>query len=121
MMSQERGSGALSVGTAVLIMVGMSMVFHCDVVSAKDYTVNWGFKWTSNLPKGHRCKVGDTIAFNYDPKFHNLVKGAKGGCTAKSSVYPSGSKIKLEKGNHYFICSIGNHCAGGMKMAVTAN
>ncbi|KAL6515176.1 hypothetical protein OROHE_018808 [Orobanche hederae] len=124
-MAQERGSGALAVGTAVLIMVGMSMVFHCDVAEAKatDYTVEWGLKWTTK-PKLHNTKAGDTVAFNYDPMHHNVVKAKRSGCiisVTEGTVYGSGDKIKLDKGENYFISSIGKDCDNGMKMIVTAN
>ena len=65
--------------------------------------------------------------FNYDPSLHNVaVVDAKGykSCTSTSSsqAYSSGKdKLKLSKGQNYFICSIPGHCDGGVKLSVNAS
>ncbi|KAL6517723.1 hypothetical protein OROMI_033424 [Orobanche minor] len=124
-MAQERSGAASAVGTAVLIMVGMSMVFHCDVAQADDFTVKWGLNFTTDLPEDF-VKAGDTLgwaAFNYNETIHNLVKATNSGCiisVTEGTGYPSGYKIKLDKGENYFISSFKKDCDNGMKMTVTA-
>ncbi|KAL6515175.1 hypothetical protein OROHE_018807 [Orobanche hederae] len=129
-MAQERGSARVSV-TAVVMMVAMAMVLHCEVAEGATYTVGGTSGWTYNMPssnwaKGKTFKSGDTLVFKYT-NIHNLVEVSKKGydsCTTagqKFSKTSGNDKIKLSKGPHYYICSKPGHCASGMKIAVTAN
>ena len=50
-------------------------------------------------------------------------KGGYSSCTtpAGAKVYQSGNdKIKLVKGQNFFICNYAGHCESGMKIAVNA-
>lgn len=64
--------------------------------------------------------------FNYNPKIHNVVavsRAGYNGCNTPkgSKVYLTGKdRIKLVKGQNFFICNIAGHCESGMKIAVNA-
>ncbi|EEF33768.1 Basic blue protein, putative [Ricinus communis] len=69
-------------------------------------------------------QVGGKI-FNYSPAAHNVVAVNRVGydsCTGpKGKVYRSGKdRIKLVKGQNFFICSFAGHCQAGMKIAINA-
>lgn len=64
--------------------------------------------------------------FNYNRAIHNVVvvpRSAYLSCTTPrgAKVYQTGNdKIKLVRGQNYFICNFPGHCEAGMKIAVTA-
>lgn len=54
--------------------------------------------------------------FNNDEIFRcQVVKAWQDSATTSGEVVVSG----LSPGNHYFVCSIGNHCQRGMRVNVT--
>ncbi|KAI3445660.1 hypothetical protein Pfo_002325 [Paulownia fortunei] len=125
-MSQGRGSAVV---VAMVVIVGMVVVFHCEVAEAATYTVGGSGGWTFNVatwPKGKRFRAGDTLVFNYNSGIHNVVavnKGGYNGCTTPggAKVYQTGKdQIKLVKGQNFFICNFPGHCESGMKIAVAA-
>ncbi|KZV21172.1 hypothetical protein F511_24736 [Dorcoceras hygrometricum] len=116
-------------GSAVILAAVMVAVFSSGVAEAATYVVGdtggWNF-FVSGWPQGKRFVAGDVLVFNYNPNFHNLVTvdgaGYKG-CTTPpgAKVYQSGrDRIRLVKGQNYFICSIPGHCDAQMKIAVNA-
>ncbi|XP_073127960.1 basic blue protein-like [Henckelia pumila] len=124
-MSEGRGSALL----VLTVVMAMAVVFHGQVTEAATYTVGDGGGWTFNVagwPKGKTFKAGDVLVFNYGPGAHNVVsvnRGGYRGCSTYSGdkVFQSGSdRIKLAKGQNFFICSFPGHCQSGMKIAVTA-
>ncbi|KAG8368758.1 hypothetical protein BUALT_Bualt15G0079200 [Buddleja alternifolia] len=124
-MSQGRGSAVL----LVVVAAAMVVVFHSEVAEAATYTVGGYGGWTFNLanwPKGKSFRAGDTLVFNYNSLSHNVVPVngvAYNSCTPQGSVqvYQTGKdRIKLVKGQNFFICTFPGHCQSGMKIAVTA-
>ncbi|KAE8664658.1 Basic blue protein [Hibiscus syriacus] len=122
-MVQGRG-GAMT--AAVLLCLLLS---HLELAQAATYTVGGAGGWTFNTvgwTKGKRFKAGDTLVFNYNPSIHNVVAVNKFGyssCTTPkgAKVFRSGKdRIKLAKGQNFFICNFVGHCQSGMKIAVTA-
>ncbi|KAM7263451.1 hypothetical protein ACFE04_001134 [Oxalis oulophora] len=117
-------------GSAMLVVMCMVMVMsHCELANAATYTVGGTAGWTFNVanwPKGKHFKAGDTLVFQYNPQFHNVVavnKGGYDGCSTPkgTKVYTSGNdNIKLVKGQNYFICNVVGHCQSGMKISVHA-
>ncbi|KAK3001586.1 hypothetical protein RJ639_022437 [Escallonia herrerae] len=123
-MSQGRGSAV-----ATLMVMSLLVLLHCEVAEAATYTVGGAGGWTFNVvgwPKGKSFRAGDILQFNYDPSSHNVVGvGRVGYSTCKTlqgaKVYQTGNdKIRLVKGQNFFICNFPGHCESGMKLAVTA-
>ncbi|KAE8687075.1 Basic blue protein [Hibiscus syriacus] len=122
-MVQGRGSAIAAAALLCLLCV------HLELAQAATYTVGGTGGWTFNSvswTKGKRFKAGDTLVFDYNPSLHNVVAVNKAGynsCTTPkgAKVYRSGKdRIKLTKGQNYFICNVVGHCQSGMKIAVTA-
>ncbi|KAM0943651.1 putative Blue (type 1) copper binding protein [Dioscorea sansibarensis] len=70
-------------------------------------------------------QVGDTIVFEYNKQFHNVleVKGADfSTCKTASPLasFTTGNDSILIKqaGHRYFICGFPGHCAGGQKVEI---
>ncbi|KAE8100491.1 hypothetical protein FH972_018387 [Carpinus fangiana] len=125
-MSRGRGSAAQAMVMAVVLFCLLLQLEH---VHAATYTVGDAGGWTFNTdswPKGKRFRAGDVLIFNYDSTSHNVVavdRSGYSGCTtpAGATVYSSGKdRIKLGKGQNYFICNSAGHCDSGMKIAINA-
>ncbi|CAK9318091.1 unnamed protein product [Citrullus colocynthis] len=123
-MGQGRGSAAVSVVMACLLVLQ-----YCGMVHAAVYTVGDDQGWTFNVdswPDQKRFHAGDTLVFNYSPVAHNVVAVNKVGynrCISPrgSKVFQTGNdQIKLVKGQNFFICNLPGHCQSGMKIAITA-
>eukprot|EP00268_Persea_americana_P046378 TRINITY_DN47780_c1_g1_i1.p1 TRINITY_DN47780_c1_g1~~TRINITY_DN47780_c1_g1_i1.p1 ORF type:complete len:125 (+),score=16.70 TRINITY_DN47780_c1_g1_i1:59-433(+) len=111
------------------LVIGVTLLFLCDIAQAATYTVGDKGGWSFNLvnwPKGKSFKAGDVLMFKYNPTIHNVVavnRNGYNGCTTPrgSKVYRTGNdNIKLVKGQNYFICNIVGHCQAGMKIAINA-
>ncbi|CAL9760936.1 unnamed protein product [Musa acuminata subsp. burmannicoides] len=70
-------------------------------------------------------QVGDTIVFEYNKEYHNVVEVKKHDydcCSEKSPIvtYATGNdSITLKtKGHHYFLCGIPGHCTAGQKVDI---
>ncbi|XP_014507759.1 basic blue protein isoform X1 [Vigna radiata var. radiata] len=122
---------ALGRGSALVLSLSLCFfLLHSHMAhAATTYTVGDRNGWTFNTvswPKGKRFKAGDTLVFNYNPKIHNVVavsRAGYNGCNTPkgSKVYLTGKdRIKLVKGQNFFICNIAGHCESGMKIAVNA-
>ncbi|MCD7461923.1 hypothetical protein HAX54_047380 [Datura stramonium] len=110
----------------VLVLCIVVLVFQTE---AAVYTVGGSGGWTFNTvgwPKGKRFRAGDILAFNYPSGAHNVVAVNKDGYNKCSTprgakVYnKGGDKVKLVKGQNYFICNFPSHCESGMKISVFA-
>ncbi|CAL0325067.1 unnamed protein product [Lupinus luteus] len=119
---------AMGRGSAMMLLFCL-FVIHSEMVNAATYTVGDGGGWTFKTvgwPKGKNFRAGDTLVFNYNPSFHNVVVVNSAGYSScktprGSKVYHSGKdQIKLSKGQNYFICNYVGHCEGGMKIAIYA-
>nr|GMC83612.1 basic blue protein-like [Ipomoea batatas] len=122
---EGRGSAVIVCAAAVLCL----LLLHSEVAQAAVYNVGGAGGWTFNVsgwPKGKRFRAGDVLAFNYGPSYHNVVAVGKAGynnCRPPrgAKTYQTGKdRIKLVKGQNFFICSFPGHCESGMKIAVTA-
>ncbi|KAJ8646698.1 hypothetical protein MRB53_008446 [Persea americana] len=111
------------------LVIGVTLLFLCDIAQAATYTVGDKGGWSFNLvnwPKGKSFKAGDVLMFKYNPTIHNVVavnRNGYNGCTTPrgSKVYRTGNdNIKLVKGQNYFICNIVGHCQAGMKISINA-
>ncbi|KAL8151831.1 hypothetical protein V2J09_021639 [Rumex salicifolius] len=122
-----QGRGNARWVSVVLVLLLVLMV-QSETCSAAIYTVGDRRGWTFRIarwPKNKHFKAGDVIVFNYDAGFHNVMAVNKRGY--KKCIIPQGSRmfksgkdrIRLRRGNHYFICSYPGHCQAGMKIAIT--
>ncbi|GLT50210.1 hypothetical protein SLA2020_237120 [Shorea laevis] len=73
--------------------------------------------------------VGDTLVFNFQTDQHDVLQVPKASFDACSSSNPIGdilntgpANITLDStGEHYYICTIGQHCQRGQKLAITVS
>ncbi|KDP38892.1 hypothetical protein JCGZ_05049 [Jatropha curcas] len=104
----EKGRGSAMLGMVLVSILAVQL----EMANAAIYIVGGSNGWTFNVagwPKGKSFKAGDVLGYTSC----NPPKGAK--------TYTSGKdRIKLVKGQNFFICSFPGHCQGGMKIAVTA-
>ncbi|KAK9096303.1 hypothetical protein Sjap_021800 [Stephania japonica] len=126
-MAQGRGSANTSalVGVALVLF----LVVHLEIANAAVYTVGDSAGWTFNManwPKGKRFRAGDVLVFKYNPSIHNVVMLNRNGynsCTTPrgARVLKTGNdRVRLAKGQNFFICNFVGHCQSGMKIAVNA-
>ncbi|KAF8036576.1 hypothetical protein BT93_C2331 [Corymbia citriodora subsp. variegata] len=97
-------------------VVGDSLGWTVPLGGATAYST-----WASNKT----FAVGDTLAFNFTTGQHDVAEVAKAaydGCSSTSpiSLQNNGpATITLnQSGEHYFICTISNHCSLGQKLAI---
>ncbi|OIT06032.1 basic blue protein, partial [Nicotiana attenuata] len=88
-------------------------------------TNGWGFNM-NGWPNGKIFNVGDVVEFKYQVGMHNVVIVSKAGfnscnATGGEGLSTGDDEVLVPKGTTYFICSIGNHCAKGVKVAVVGN
>ncbi|CAM8877744.1 unnamed protein product [Rhodiola kirilowii] len=130
-MAQGSGSAAQKVSVYLLAMALCAVLYASTGAQAAGatYVVGGPGGWTFNTdswPKGKRFAAGDFLVFNYNPAVHNVVPVNRAGysrCSAppRARAFASGKdKIKLMKGQNYFICSIAGHCDSGMKIVINA-
>ncbi|KAG5625571.1 hypothetical protein H5410_010789 [Solanum commersonii] len=109
--------------TIVAFVMMLCILLQTNISKADTFLAGdangWGFK-LNGWPNGKTFKTGDY------GRAHNVVKVDQAGfdsCNgAGGQVFASGDdKITLTQGTSYFICTIGPHCANGVKATVTAN
>ncbi|KAL6176489.1 hypothetical protein ACLB2K_053122 [Fragaria x ananassa] len=122
-MAQARGSSRINV-----ILLVFCVLIHYKIASAITNTVGDAAGWTFGIqswPTGKQFHAGDILVFKYNKNVHNVIvtdeNGFKTCNTATGQKFISGNdQIKLKNGQNYFICGTPGHCAGGMKMAISA-
>ena len=132
-MAQGNGSAYSALKASLYLTVAiLSVVIFSSTgadAAGATYVVGGPAGWTFNTdswPKGKQFAAGDFLVFNYSPDVHNVVAVDRAGyikCSAppRARVFKSGrDKVKLVKGQNYFICSIAGHCDSGMKIAINA-
>lgn len=78
-------------------------------------------------PLTHICFIISSIAFNFETGNHDIVKVPKesfNACTSSNAigkVITNGpANVTLETvGEHYYICSAGQHCQHGQKLSIS--
>ncbi|CAA0828101.1 Probable inactive patatin-like protein 9 [Striga hermonthica] len=112
----------------VLIFVGIICGFcNCSVYKVGD-SVGWTIianvdynQWASSKT----FKVGDTLVFEYDQAFHNVLQVSRSdfhSCTpaAPMATYATGNdSITIHNpGHYYYICGFAGHCQAGQKVDI---
>ncbi|MED6184064.1 hypothetical protein PIB30_043829 [Stylosanthes scabra] len=113
--------------TLLIVMSVLQSASHGAVYKVGDsagWTIigNVDYKaWAS--PKNFH--VGDTIIFEYNEKFHNVMRVTHGmyracNTSAPLEIYASGNdSINITNhGHHFFICGVPGHCQAGQKVDV---
>ncbi|KAL2349498.1 hypothetical protein Fmac_003498 [Flemingia macrophylla] len=110
-----------------LMMVAAFQVSHAAVHKVGD-SAGWTIIGNIDYKKWSATKnfqVGDTIIFEYNAKFHNVMRVTHGmykSCNASSplSTLSTGNDtIKITNyGHHFFICGIPGHCQAGQKVDI---
>ncbi|XVF56839.1 hypothetical protein PTKIN_Ptkin06aG0152400 [Pterospermum kingtungense] len=121
------------------------MAVHCSLVIfalvaamipaisyAMEFTVGDDDGWKLGVnytewAKGKQFFVGDTLVFKYNVEFHNVysVNGTDfQNCNVPLNTslafFTGNDSIKLATlGNKWYICGVGRHCDGGMKLKIT--
>ncbi|KAL2894182.1 Basic blue protein [Bienertia sinuspersici] len=122
-MGEGRGS-ALVVVVAILCLLAITQPTFAAI-----HNVGNRGGWTFNVnswTRGKSFRAGDILAFNYARNAHNVVAVNRRGyatCSAPrgAKVYQSGrDRIRLNKGQSFFICTLPGHCQSGMKIAINA-
>ncbi|KAG6466915.1 umecyanin-like [Zingiber officinale] len=79
-------------------------------------------RWAEN----RSFSVGDSLTFRFEVGFYDAVQVSRrefDDCTAENPFrsFPEGpATVRLnEEGVHYFVCSFGNYCRLGQKVAVS--
>ncbi|KAF0906342.1 hypothetical protein E2562_009704 [Oryza meyeriana var. granulata] len=116
--------------SSALIML-LVLVGCAAAASAVTYNVGETSGWTTgqnydNWANGKTFAVGDKLTFNFTTAEHTVTEVTKSeydNCAAGnnpiSDTRTGPATIDLTAGTHYYICTIPQHCAGGMKLAVT--
>ncbi|XP_006659511.1 mavicyanin-like [Oryza brachyantha] len=123
--------------TSSSALVALLVVGCAAVASAMELTFYVGDAkgWTTGVDytawaKGQAIEAKDTLVFRYDRNQHTVTEVTKSNydaCAVSAtpvSDFRSGLTIfsDLKAGtSRYFICTVGNHCAGGMKLAVAVS
>uniref|UniRef100_A0A0E0LW23 Phytocyanin domain-containing protein n=1 Tax=Oryza punctata TaxID=4537 RepID=A0A0E0LW23_ORYPU len=116
--------------TALLLVVGCAVAASAGT----EYRVGDEKGWTTGVDytawaNGKTFFADDRLLFSYTPKEHTVTEVSKSdydACSVSSSTPISNSQsgstsLPLRPGAHYYICTIGIHCANGMKLAVTVS
>ncbi|XP_020217915.1 mavicyanin [Cajanus cajan] len=110
-----------------LMMMAALHVSHAAVHKVGD-SAGWTIIGNIDYKKWSATKnfqLGDTIIFEYNAKFHNVMRVTHAmykSCNATSplSTMSTGNDtIKITNyGHHFFICGIPGHCEGGQKVDI---
>ncbi|KAL2526060.1 Blue copper protein [Abeliophyllum distichum] len=80
----------------------------------------------TNWSSSYTFRTGDTLYFDFDSPFYNLIEVSRGeleSCTAnqpyKAFMEGPATLPLMQKGVFYFICNVSNYCALGLKVSVT--
>ncbi|PUZ51926.1 hypothetical protein GQ55_6G230000 [Panicum hallii var. hallii] len=112
-------------------LIALLVVVSCAAAaSAATWTVGDAQGWTlggdyATWARGKNFSVGDTLAFNFATGNHDVLVVSKSdydNCntgSAMNTIQTGPATVTLSSaGDHYYICGIGTHCSGGMKLAV---
>lgn len=113
-----------------MVLLICFFVLNSELAHAATYYVGGTGGWTFNTvgwSRGKRFRAGDTLVFNYRQGAHNVVAVTKevyDKCSTPrrgSKVYRSGKdRVRLAKGQNYFMCNFPGHCGSGVKIAINA-
>ncbi|CAK9136927.1 unnamed protein product [Ilex paraguariensis] len=112
-------------------------MLHCAAAQTV-YVVGDSLGWTipsggaaayTTWASGKTFMVGDTLTFNFLTNQHDVLQVPKASYDACISDNASGNPIMTgpanitlnAAGDHYYICTFGDHCQNGQKLAITVS
>ncbi|KAK8962601.1 hypothetical protein KSP40_PGU000955 [Platanthera guangdongensis] len=110
--------------------IAMAVLSAIAVQGETDFQVgdhsgwNLGVNYTT-WAEGKQFKVGDTLVFRYDPRYHDVL--AVGGADFKSCNTSANGMSRTSgkdvvtltaPGRKWYICTKGKHCESGMKLFI---
>ncbi|KAI3993839.1 hypothetical protein MKX01_002852 [Papaver californicum] len=113
------------------VILSIVVIILPSIASATDYTVGDDRGWKTNFDyaawaKDKQFYVGDTLLFKYAAGSHNVFKVNGTGfkeCTKPEltlALTTGNDVITLATpGRKWYICGVGQHCAGGQKLFIT--
>ncbi|RWV99778.1 hypothetical protein GW17_00037299 [Ensete ventricosum] len=118
---------AMATGLVALLLVAGAGPVEGAVYKVGD-SLGWTIMGSPNYTAWALSKnfhVGDTIVFEYNKSFHNVLEVSKAeynACNASSPIatYATGNdSITIKtKGHHYFLCGFPGHCTIGQKVDI---
>ncbi|GFP92294.1 mavicyanin [Phtheirospermum japonicum] len=104
----------------------------CGSCMATVYEVGDSAGWTiignvdyNTWASSKTFQIGDTLIFEYDPRFHNVMQVSRSdfhSCNAAApiSTYATGndSIVIHSPGHYYYICGFVGHCQAGQKVDI---
>ncbi|KAI8570723.1 hypothetical protein RHMOL_Rhmol01G0058500 [Rhododendron molle] len=123
-------AGKTTLATIVLVVVASAALM--EGAAAAVYVVGDATSWTipssaafySNWAANKNFTVGDILVFNFVTGAHDVATVTKTSYDSCSSASPIAiqttgpANVTLTTGEHYFICTVGQHCANGQKLSV---
>ncbi|KAE9584553.1 hypothetical protein Lal_00021713 [Lupinus albus] len=117
-------------------VMAILMVLQCtEAVTV--HVVGDGLGWTvpedssayQNWASTNNFVLGDILSFNFETNRHDVAEVAKGSyetCTSNNTIgtilLTGPTNITLNRaGEHFYICTIGQHCNGGQKLAINVS
>lgn len=115
----------------IMAMVVVSMEFHSS--TGEHYVVGYDYHW--RLPSAesfylvwsrlHTFKSNDVLVFIFNNTIHNVAEVTKeayehcNGTNPISLHTTSPTELTIKNmDNHYYICTIGDHCKKGQKVGI---
>ncbi|XWS55216.1 hypothetical protein CRYUN_Cryun10bG0155700 [Craigia yunnanensis] len=134
MMRKEIRSSSMAVPVAILFLMLLQFeAIHSRILESKPttYIVGDDEGWDLSIDmqswtRGKNFHAGDLLVFNFDYQRFDVAIVNKAGfdsCTVNdgAKVFDSGNEtIPLVLGPNYFIDSVADVCAAGLKMAIDA-
>ncbi|XP_028771636.1 mavicyanin-like [Neltuma alba] len=128
-------SSLVQTNNDVVLLITMIMMMKMAIMSnAAVYKVGGSDGWTSigrvdykNWAASKNFQVGDTIIFEYNPQYHNVMRVAYEmykSCNVSEGTplvtFSTGNdSIKLNHyGHHLFMCGFPGHCQKGQKVDI---
>ncbi|KAJ6372716.1 hypothetical protein OIU76_027105 [Salix suchowensis] len=123
-------------GMALVAAISVAYLIHSSSAQTTftvGHTTGWvipqtGAAFYSTWAANNSIKVGDILVFNFAANIHDVVKVTKADYDACSASNPISSsftppvRITINaSGEHYFFCSIGNHCSAGQKLMINVS
>ncbi|KAB1218705.1 Blue copper protein [Morella rubra] len=124
---------------SVVVVFGVvaAVLLHCAAAQTV-HVVGDSLGWT--VPQGgaavyqtwaanNKFMIGDILMFNFAVGEHDVLQVSKESFDSCSSANPIGNTITggpanitlSNAGDHYYICTIGQHCKAGQKLMVTVS
>ncbi|RYR37911.1 hypothetical protein HN873_029922 [Arachis hypogaea] len=133
MMMLKHQKGFVLSFSALLLLLAMNC--HCSSAHTQ-FIVGDSAGWVippyptyyTNWSHNHFFRVGDSLVFNFDPKFYNLMEVSEYEYEHCTSMEPlkvfnsSPAIIQLnQNASFFFVCTIANYCCLGQKLAVSVH